>query len=367
MKIGILGTRGIPNYHGGFEQFAEFFATFLVAKGHEVYVYSSHTHPYQKSTFKGAAIIHCNDPEEKIGTVGQFLYDFNCILDSRKRGFDILLQLGYTSNSVWHFLLPSKPIIITNMDGLEWKRSKYNKGVRKFLKYAESWAVKSSHYLIADSIGIQNYLKNNYQRSSKYIAYGAEIFNRPNVSVLENYGVKANHYNLLIARMEPENNIETILDGAVVAAEKNTFLVIGKNDVNTYGRYLKEKYTGHPYIKFVGGVYDLDHLNNLRYFSRLYFHGHSVGGTNPSLLEAMASNALIIAHRNEFNGNILKEDAFYFESAQEVAGYIDQIKEKSQYQPWLDHNNKKIEELFSWESINQQYLDFFEEVYEKSH
>jgi glycosyltransferase involved in cell wall biosynthesis len=367
VKIGILGTRGIPNYHGGFEQFAEFFATFLAEKGHEVYVYSSHMHPYQESTFQGANIIHCKDPEEKIGTVGQFLYDFNCILDARKRDFDILLQLGYTSNSVWHFLLPSKPTIITNMDGLEWKRSKYNKWVRKFLKFAEAWAVKSSDYLIADSIGIQNYLRNTYQKSSKYIAYGAELFKQPDLGVLENYGVKANQYNLLIARMEPENNIETILDGAVAASENQPFLVIGKHDVNSFGAHLKEKYKDHPYIKFVGGLYNQDHLNNLRYFSRLYFHGHSVGGTNPSLLEAMASNTLIIAHRNEFNGNILNDDAFYFESATDVARYIDQVKDKTQYQVFLDHNKTKIEQLFSWASINQQYLDFFKEVHEKSH
>ena len=98
MKIGILGTRGIPNYHGGFEQFAEFFASFLSERGHEVFVYSSHSHPYKKSSFNKAKIIHCYDPEKKIGTVGQFIYDLNCIRDSRKRNFDILLQLGYTSS-----------------------------------------------------------------------------------------------------------------------------------------------------------------------------------------------------------------------------------------------------------------------------
>lgn len=367
MKIGILGTRGIPNYHGGFEQFAEYFAAFLAEEGHEVYVYSSHTHPYQEATFQGANIVHCIDPEGKMGTAGQFLYDLNCILDSRKRDFDILLQLGYTSNSVWYFLLPKKPAIITNMDGLEWKRSKYNKWVRKFLKWAEAWAVRSSDFLIADSIGIQNYLKDTYQKTSEYIAYGAELFEQPDLGVLENYGVKSNQYNLLIARMEPENNIETILDGVVAAMQEVPFLVIGKHDVNTFGAHLKEKYKDHPYIKFVGGVYNQDHLNNLRYYSRLYFHGHSVGGTNPSLLEAMASNALIIAHRNEFNGNILNEDAFYFETPSEVAEYIDQIDNKLQYEAFLGHNKRKIEQLFSWDTINRHYLDFFKAVHEKSH
>ena len=92
MKIAILGTRGIPNYYGGFEQFAEYFAAHLADKGHEVYVYNSHNHPYQEETFKGAHILHKYDPEYKLGTFGQFVYDFNCIRDLRKRKFDIILQ-----------------------------------------------------------------------------------------------------------------------------------------------------------------------------------------------------------------------------------------------------------------------------------
>ncbi len=367
MKIGILGTRGIPNYHGGFEQFAEYFAAFLVEKGHEVYVYSSNTHPYQESTFKGAHIIHCKDPEEKIGTVGQFFYDLNCILDARKRKYDILLQLGYTSNSVWYRLLPSKPIIITNMDGLEWKRSKYHKMVRKFLTYAEKWAVKSSDYLISDSIGIQNYLKRTYHKDSKYIAYGAEPFKQNNLEVLKTYDVIPNGYNMLIARMEPENNIETILDGVVKAKLDIPFLVVGKCDVNAFGTYLTEKYKDVPYIRFVGGIYKLEDLNNLRYYSRLYFHGHSVGGTNPSLLEAMASNALIVAHHNEFNKNILNDDAFYFKTVDEISAYLDKINSKQDYVQFLKNNDRKIREEFSWDYINQQYLDYFLKVYEETH
>ena len=116
MKIAILGTRGIPNYYGGFEQFAEFFSVYLVEKGHEVFVYNSHNHPFQEKIFHGVNILHQNDPEHKLGTFGQFIYDYNCIIDSRKRDFDIILQLGYTSNSIWCFRLPKKQIIITNMD-----------------------------------------------------------------------------------------------------------------------------------------------------------------------------------------------------------------------------------------------------------
>ncbi|MEZ4795089.1 MAG: DUF1972 domain-containing protein [Flavobacteriaceae bacterium] len=364
MRIGILGTRGIPNYHGGFEQFAEFFAVFLAKNGHETYVYTSSKHPYQKPEFQGVHLIHCKDPEYKIGTAGQFIYDLNCILDARKRNFDILLQLGYTSNSIWHWLLPKKAIIVTNMDGLEWKRSKYNKWVRRFLKFAERWAVKSSDYLIADSKGIQAHLKKTYRKDSEYIAYGASCFFSPNPKVLETYQVEPENYHLLIARMEPENNIETILEGAKDHPD-TPFLVVGKHDVNSFGKYLTQKYQLFTHIRFLGGIYDLEHLNNLRYYSKLYFHGHSVGGTNPSLLEAMASNALVVAHQNEFNKAILEEDALYFETISDVSDAIKKVMQKADYQSFLNRNQTKVQELYSWENINRKYLGFFKRIYEK--
>ena len=358
MRIGILGTRGIPNHYGGFEQFAEYFAVFLADKNHEVFVYNSSNHPYQEKVFKGVNIIHCYDPENKIGTIGQFVYDYNCIVDSRKRNFDILLQLGYTSNTVWHRLLPRNSIIITNMDGMEWKRSKYSSLEKRFLKYAEKLAVKSSDYLISDSLGIQRYIKNEYNTDSEYIAYGAKSFYSPNVEVLERYNVTAENYNMLIARFEPENNLEMILDGVAMADKKTQFLVVGSHDSNKFGAYLKNKFKDDDHIKLLGGIYNMEHLDNLRYHSNLYFHGHSVGGTNPSLLEAMASSTLIIAHDNEFNKSILENDAFYFSTKEGVSDCID-TKIKEHYQDQIERCVEKIDQNFTWELINNKYLDFF--------
>ena len=108
MKIGIIGTRGIPNNYGGFEQFAEYVGPALIDRGHDVYVYNSSLHPYTASSWKGVKLIKKFDPENKTGAFGQFIYDLNCILDSRKREYDIILQLGYTSSSIWSFLFPKK-------------------------------------------------------------------------------------------------------------------------------------------------------------------------------------------------------------------------------------------------------------------
>ncbi len=364
MKIGILGTRGIPNHYGGFEQFAEYFAEYAVSKGHEVYVYNSHNHPYKENNFKGVQLIHCYDPEQNVGTAGQFIYDLNCIRDARKRDFDIILQLGYTSSSVWYSLHPKKAIVITNMDGLEWKRTKYSKKVQNALKIAEKWAVKKSDYLISDSLGIQKYIFQKYNKNSTYIAYGAHNFNSPNEEILNNFQVKKEEYNMIMARFEPENNIEMVLEGVTLSSSQKSILVIGNHDTK-YGTYLKNKFKTDNRIRFIGAVYNLEFLNNLRYFSNIYFHGHTVGGTNPSLLEAMASQALIVAHNNDFNKGVLEENAIYFSSSNDVKKILDSIKKNDNLQ-FVVNNYNSIAKSFNWKIINEQYLQLFEECLERS-
>ena len=175
--------------------------------------------------------------------------------------------------------------------------------------------------------------------------------------MLEKYDVKPHKYNMLIARMEPENNIETILDGIELSYNEFPFLVIGKHDINKFGGYLKDKFKDSKKIKFLGGIYNLNDLNNLRFFSNLYFHGHSVGGTNPSLLEAMASKALIIAHDNDFNKSILRDNAFYFRTKTDVKN-ITETFSKEKYSSYLENNYSEINEKYNWNIINGKCLDF---------
>jgi hypothetical protein len=366
MKIAIIGTRGIPNNYGGFEQFAQYLSLGLVEKGNRVTVYNSNNHQWKKKEWNGVEIVHCNDPEKKMGLTGQFIYDLNCIKDVRKRSFDIILQLGYTSSSVWGWLLPRKnTVVTTNMDGLEWQRTKYSKKVQFFLKYAEKLAVKFSDHLISDSLVIQNYIKEKYNRRSIFIPYGAHLFTSPNSGCLAKYDVTKHNYNMLIARLEPENNIETILDGIAKSNLKQPFLVIGNHETK-YGKFLKNKFKNHDLIKFIGAIYDIAILNNLRHFSNLYFHGHTVGGTNPSLLEAMASQALICASDNIFNRSILGDDAFYFATAKDVSKLIlNQYKDAQKHK--IAANEQKITDTYNWPFIIDQYLAHFNEILQKRH
>lgn len=360
MKIGIIGTRGIPNRYGGFEQFTEYIAPALVARGHHVVVYNSSLHPFQDAYWHGVRLIKKNDPEQVLGSVGQMIYDFNCIVDSRERDFDCILQLGYTSSSIWSFLFPKRTVVVTNMDGLEWKRSKYSRAARNYLKHAERWAATYSNKLIADSKGIQQHLLDTYQKPSTFIPYGASVFSDIDERQLSRFGLEKYQYNVLIARMEPENNLETILQGHYMSQSDRKLVLVGNNN-NRYGAYLRETYESAHTI-FAGAIYEMPALNNLRYFSHLYFHGHSVGGTNPSLLEAMGASALIVAHDNIFNRHVLGPDAFYFHSAGDIATAVRPITEKKSFEHFIENNRQKIATCYSWEHITNDLEKFLLEA-----
>ncbi len=353
MNIGIIGTRGIPNHYGGFEECAQQIAVRLVNMGHKVLVYNSHHHPYQQKEFEGVEIIHKYDPEHRIGTFGQFIYDLNCILDARWRNFDVILMMGYTSSSVWQRFLPPRAVIITNMDGLEWKRSKYSRRVQQFLKRAERWAANGSNVLIADSVEIENYLNEKFKNQVIHIPYGAKRLKDPDPSILASYGVEAGEYNLVVARLEPENNLETILGGIQKSSSKKITLVIGNHD-SSYGEYLKKTFRDSR-IRFIQGTYQKEAIHNLRYFSNVFFHGHSVGGTNPSLLEAMGCSCMICAHDNPFNREVLGDDASYFLDVNDVANAADLLERNPTQLAKIKNNLAKIKTRYNWKLVAEQY------------
>lgn len=353
MNIGIIGSRGIPNRYGGFEELAEQLSTRLVKMGHYVSVYNSHRHPFAEKNFKGVRIIHKYDPEHRFGTIGQFIYDFNQILDAHWRKYDVILQLGYTSSGIWQWLLPKSAKIISNMDGLEWKRSKYNSLTKKFLLRSEKWVAKHSHLMVGDNIEIEKYLHNKYGGQAVFIPYGAEVLKEPDPKVLNTYHIQPDQYNLVIARMEPENHIREILLGVVKSESTRITLVFGNLETN-YGKQLMKEFSDSR-IRFMMAEYDKKKVDNLRHYCHLYFHGHSVGGTNPSLLEAMACGATIVAHNNAFNKSVLKENAYYFKTPEEVAVYIDQVEKDDAVIQMKKRNTNAIREHFNWKSIAEQY------------
>jgi glycosyltransferase involved in cell wall biosynthesis len=363
LKIAILGTRGVPNHYGGFEHISEYVSAGLVKRGHSVTVYNSHNHPYTADTWNGVKIQHCFDPEYLVGTAGQFIYDFNCLMDARRKKFDVVLLMGYTSCSIWGRLYPKSSTIITNMDGLEWKRSKYSKKVQQFLKYAEKLAVKYSQFYISDSKVIKDYLEDKYNIYSQYIPYGADVFSEQEREQIDAASAQKEDYFLLMARMEPENNIETILEGFNNSNSPRSFKVLGDTG-NRFGKFIRHRFKNDERIQFKGSIFDTAKVRSLQNNSYLYFHGHSVGGTNPSLLEAMASEALIAAHNNPFNKSVLNTDAFYFSNSNEVQYLVETVQRKENEQKMVKNNLDKIAYQFNWEKIIDEYETFIAACHE---
>lgn len=372
MKIAFISTRGIPNNYGGFEMFAEQLSVRLVSRGHEVVVYSPHYHAYKESDYKGVRIKHIYSPETWMGSsVGSFFYDFKSFRDALKRERpDIIYVAGYTSiipAYVWHDVRKLKaPVVMTNMDGLEYRRTKFGRLVQAFLSWEERMTLKYSRFLIADNIGIRDYYESKYNRESALLAYGADIPQAYDERCLAEMGLRRDGYFLLVARMEPENNIAMAIEGYLSSKwpGRKPLIVIG-NLGTRHGKALSGRYHGEESVRLIGGIYDMGRLNALRHFSYAYFHGHSVGGTNPSLLEAMACGCFILSHDNVFNRSVLGGNALYYSDEKGVASLLDGMDESmARKGEFTAGNLQMVRDRYSWERLADAYETFFRQALE---
>lgn len=357
LRIAILGTRGIPNRYGGFEAFAAELAPRLAQRGHRVTVYCPHDQPYQEPEYHGVRLVHRPNPEGILGTAGQFIYDLGCNLHSRREPFDVVLHLGYTSDSVWTRLWSPEAKHVTNMDGMEWTRAKYRPAVRAFLKKAEAWAARRSDLLIADHPVILKYLATKYATPAIYISYGAEIpepsDEEATLPELTASGLRSGAYDLVLARMEPENKIETAIRAKLEAGGEIPLAIVS-NDTG-YGAILKKRYAAEPMIRFLPAVYRPGGADALRRQARFYIHGHASGGTNPSLLEAMACRCRILAHDNPFNRGVLESNGFFYADTASLATLLRTLDPDRNFTEAIAGNLERIRTSHDWEHITNQY------------
>ncbi len=366
VRVAILGTRGIPNLYGGFEQCAEMLSQGLVRSGYRVTVYNPDWHPYESGELGGVQIRKRYCPEKKLGPLAHFIYDGICLWDAMRSGADVVIELGYQSSSLSLLLL--RPFIrakvITNMDGLEWKRAKWSPAVRRATQFFERLGVRFSDSLVADNGGIADYLKEQYGADSATIAYGVDYPPEFDDSVLEEHNLVSGQFALVIARLEPENNIELVLQGHADAGVDLPVIVVGGTDT-LHGKMLTEQFASDN-VRFVGGIYDQPKLNSLRQHSAVYFHGHSVGGTNPSLIEAMAAGSLIAAHDNPFNRSVLENTDRFFSGSDDVVRILEATQaNESSYPDEIEKNKSTINKKYNWDYIVEQYAREIDRVLEQ--
>lgn len=352
-----MGTRGIPNSYGGFERFAEVISELLVQRGHSVIVLSPLSGGDE--IFKGVEIVYIKTAKYLPRNIATLLYDLKSMLWAVRSNPDIILQCGYTF-AIWMPFFGSRirRKIVTNPDGLEYRRKKWNFAARLFLRTSERFAIKNSAAIVVDSPALVNHYSTKYGVSPVSIPYGSYICTSSEKShVGDDYGIPSIYY-LCISRPTPENSIQDILE---VFQENGKNLVVVGNFDNAFGKKCVAKYSKASNIKFLGGIYNQNKLNQLRSNAVAYIHGHSVGGTNPSLIEAMGCGCFVIAHNNPFNRWTLDNEGVYFSNGAELHDAIATFEALPQLQKdrVKSSNWQRIEHHFGWDSVVDRYLGVF--------
>ena len=353
MKIGLLGTRGIPNRYGGFEEFAEQVSKYWADSGHEVFVYCEDN--VNKEVFEYDNVYQVFIKAPKLPGLTQFIYDYMSTKNALLHELDIIYHAGYATSVVGNLLFKNRLTgrLVYNMDGLEWKRSKFNRITRWLTKKLEKTAAMSGAELVSDNKGIQDYLITEYGVRSTLIEYGAHIVDN-DIDYFKGY---PKVFDLVIARFEPENHIEEIIN-AYENQQEATLVLIANKNTKLYHQ-LAARIENAQNIIFKGPVYDKNELAYLKTTCRYYIHGHSVGGTNPSLLEALAGGCNILIHDNDFNKDVVGQYAQLWLNQRELENLISSNSERLTK---VDNQKKYCAERFNWNLISKRHLDLFERL-----
>ena len=359
LRIAILGTRGIPASYGGFETFAEQLAIRLVGRGHQVTVYAEGHGSSAEADFfhQGVSVRYRRRPAW--GAASVLAYDCACLWDAR-RGYDLVYMLGYGAAwACWWPRVFGVPVWI-NVDGLEWARSKWGGGARAYLRSMEWVASRVATRVIADAKAIGQRFREVYPKGApcSYIAYGAELVQDADVdpSLLAAWGLEPYRYMLVVARPEPENHILEIIQGYLLHGGDWPLVVVGNvTGATAYERRLLQ--LAGEKVRFVGGIYDAQQLKSLRVHAACYLHGHSVGGTNPSLLEALACGNWVVAHDNPFNREVARQSAEYFHTPEQLAQCLDRwVRIADAERPQRSrHARQVVAEHYTWDRIVDAY------------
>lgn len=354
MRLVIVGSRGIPANYGGFETFAEEISVFLAGSGYDVTVQCD-PGSYTKPVFNGVSLFYSRHSK----TAHPIRYYFEGLRWAIKNS-DIILVTG-SGGSVFYLLnLFRRKIIITNTDGLEYKRAKWSFPVKLYWRFSEAIAALLSDFLIADSEAIKDHLIRRYrfaERKIKVIEYGAPVNLERNDLLLEKYSLSHKKFYLIVCRLEPENNLQMMLEAFEKSTSKLPLVIAGNILNNKYVGDIIKKYNSDR-IRFLGGIYDKKELKAIRFSCRAYFHGHSVGGTNPSLLEAMGSGNIVLCHDNIYNREVTCDSQFYFSNVNDCLEKINEIDQLSQrdLDSYESQSLQRIKDYYNWPNIFNKYL-----------
>ena len=359
MKVNITGIRGIPAKHGGFETFAEALSDYLRHNNWDVTVYcqTDGWGCFYTDTYNGVRRI--NIPIPFGGPMATIVFDLLSTLHVCFISRSLTLVLGYNTAifSIFYRLFAITSIM--NMDGIEWQRNKWGRVAKCWFKLNEWLGCKLSNHLIADHSEIAKHLITRHGTLPiTTIPYGANAITAAPITQLQNYKLAAGDYYLVIARPEPENSIVEIVRGFVGSKSKKKLVLLG--DYKPSAPYQAEVLNAADHrVVFLGAIYDRAIVTVLRYYAAAYIHGHTVGGTNPSLVEAMGATSAIIAHDNRFNRGVCADTAVYFHDSSDLSKLIDGTDTDS-LQELKQKVYTRFKDSYTLETVHQKYADVLE-------
>ena len=360
LRISIFGSRGIPHTYGGAEAFLGELAPRLAERGHEVLVYCRRSlFKERPSSYKGVRLIYLPSLETKV--LGTPTHTLLCVLDMLFRGVDVALVVNIVN--AFHCVLPrllGKKIAI-NVDGMDWKRDKWGALAKKYFYWNARCVGKiCSKGVVTDAYEMRWIYLEEFATPSACIAYGANIENSTNPEVLREYGLEPFQYYLIASRLVPENNANLIVE-AFERVKSSRVLAIagGTNYKSAFVERLKE--TKDPRVRFLGHVGKAEHVKELHCNAYAYLHGHSMGGTNPSLLKALGYGNCVVALRTPFNEEVMTDHGIFFERdpedlARKLQGLESHPEVAAKYRRIAP---ERILQSYTWERITDQYEELF--------
>lgn len=377
--IYIIGSKGIPAKYGGFETFVEELTAHQSNKNLKYHVACLSNGMQSNFIHNGADCF--NIPKKNIGPANAIYYDLAALKYSLKEievngyeGAIIYILACRIGPFIGHYKRQMKKLGITlmvNPDGHEWLRAKWSAPVKKYWKISEQYMVKNSDLLICDSKNIEKYIQNAYAQynpKTTYIAYGADLTgssltneDEKLVNWYQEKGIESNEYYLVVGRFVPENNYETMIREFMKSDTKKDFVLITNVEQNKFYDQLKQT-TGFDQderIKFVGTVYDKELIKKIRESAFAYFHGHEVGGTNPSLIEALASSKLNLLLDVGFNKEVGEDAALYWNKEKKNLAQLIKHVEETDYSHMESKAKERVQHYFSWDYIVDEYEKAF--------
>lgn len=355
MRIAMVGTRGVPARYGGFETCVEEVGSRLVKGGHEVVVYcrtADRARADGAAEYNGMRLVHLPALHRK--SLETLSHSALSIAHLVRRASDVAVVFNSANAPFLPVLRARRIPVATHVDGLEWMRSKWQGFGAHYYRLAESMAVRWSDALIADAPGIADYYEREFSAPTSTIAYGAPILLDERSDLVQQAGLRRHGYHLVVARFEPENHVDMIVDGYRRSAAQLPLVVVGAAPyADEYTARIRA--LADSRVRLMGSVWDQNLLDQLYANSLTYLHGHSVGGTNPSLLRASGAGAATIAYDVIFNRDVVGDSGRFFRSAEEVRAEIEFAERASAATLARGRAARRMAMRYDWDIVAEQY------------